>query len=151
LGGLGYDIQLMTANQSITHLDRSGTGSDPTPDGARSTGSGPSQTGLEEPSPPSGDEVLTLLGDEYVADIVEALAHGPMPARELAERTGMSRATAYRRLERLKSAGLVASHTTVESAGHHRQAFRLVLDELEIVIDEDGFDCTARLGDCPDV
>jgi predicted transcriptional regulator len=62
----------------------------------------------------------------------------------------MSRATAYRRLERLTSAGLVASRTTVESGGHHRQQFRLVLDELAIVIDEDGFDCTARTGDCPD-
>jgi DNA-binding transcriptional ArsR family regulator len=93
------------------------------------------------------DEVLALLGDDYVVDIVQELADSPLPARTLADRCGMSRATAYRRLDRLADAGLVASRTRIEGDGHHRQEFRLVLDELELQVGDDGVDCTVRVAD----
>lgn len=93
------------------------------------------------------DEVLQLLGDDYVVDIVQELAQSPLPARALADRCGMSRATVYRRLDRLADAGLVASRTRIEGDGHHRQEFRLVVDELAIQVGPDGFDCTVQLGD----
>lgn len=141
----------MTANQSQTHPEAPAR-TPPRADAGRlssvsTTRSDPRGT-VEEPThQPSADDVLALLGDEYVADIVEALSDRPMPARALADTCDMSRATVYRRLERLCEAGLVTSHTAIERDGHHRQEFRLVLDELQIQVDEDGFDCTVRIGD----
>ena len=49
---------------------------------------------------------LTLLSDEHAREILEVLGDKPLPAREIFERLDMSRATVYRRLERLESAGL---------------------------------------------
>lgn len=144
-------VHLMTANQSITHADRSSgsqTRSETGPTSVR-PGSRGDQGGSDDERrhQPDGEDVLSLLGDEYVTDIVEALADGPKPARVLADRCGMSRATVYRRLERLSDVGLVTSRPAIERDGHHRQQFRLVLDELQIEIGEDGFDCTLSVGD----
>jgi len=93
------------------------------------------------------DELLDLLGDEYACDILEALADGPMPARTLADRCGMSRPTVYRRLDRLTAAGVVASRLRPATDGHHRQEFRLVLDAVEFRVCEDGIDGDVRIDD----
>lgn len=89
---------------------------------------------------PDTDAVLGLLGDEYVCDILRALADGPRPAREIADACGMSRATVYRRLERLTAAGLVDSRFSLETDGNHRQHFRLVVDALELRVGDGGVD-----------
>lgn len=86
------------------------------------------------------DELLDLLGDEYACEILQALAGGPMPARALADRCDMSRPTVYRRLDRLTTAGVVASRLRPAADGHHRQEFRLVVDEVEFRVCEDGID-----------
>jgi DNA-binding transcriptional ArsR family regulator len=91
------------------------------------------------------DELLDLLGDEYVTDILQALSSGAMPARAIADECGMSRPTAYRRLDRLTEAGVVASRLSPEPDGHHRQEFRLILDEVAVRFREDGVDGRARL------
>lgn len=91
------------------------------------------------------DELFALLGDEYVADILQALSSGEMPARTIADECDMSRPTVYRRLERLTEAGVVASRLRPESDGHHRQQFRLVLEGVAVQFREDGFDGRVRV------
>lgn len=102
---------------------------------------------LGKPTPdPDLDEVIDLLGDDYVCDILRALEAGPKPARAIAEQCGMSRPTVYRRLNRLTDAGLVESRMSLVEDGHHRQQFHLVFDELEVQIREGGIDGSVRFG-----
>jgi len=91
------------------------------------------------------DELFGLLGDEYVADILQALSSGEMPARAIADECDMSRPTVYRRLERLTEAGVVSSRLRPESDGHHRQQFRLVIEGVAVQFHEDGFDGRVRV------
>jgi DNA-binding transcriptional ArsR family regulator len=74
----------------------------------------------------SAAELLALFGDEYACDILRTLADGPASARALADACGMSRPTAYRRLNRLTDAGLVEERLQIAPDGHHRKEFRLV-------------------------
>ena len=87
----------------------------------------------------SAEELLSLFGDEYTCCIIRALTDGPMAARELVDATGMSRPTAYRRLDRLTDAGLVAERLQVASDGHHRTEFRLAVDAVEFEVGGNGF------------
>lgn len=64
-------------------------------------------------------EVLELLGDEYTHRILSEIATGPKRAREIADATGMSRPTVYRRLDRLQQAGLVRTDYCFDDDGHH--------------------------------
>lgn len=77
------------------------------------------------------EELLSLLGDEYTCEILRALGDCPMAARELVEATGMSRPTAYRRLDRLTDAGLVEESIQVAPDGHHRTEFLLAVESIE--------------------
>jgi len=78
---------------------------------------------------------LRLLDDEYAREILAALADAPMRGRDLIERCEMSRATVYRRLDRLRAAGFVTAETAVDPNGHHCQEFRLARDELTVRIE----------------
>jgi DNA-binding HxlR family transcriptional regulator len=95
---------------------------------------------------PELNEVIDLLGDDYVCDILRALEPGPKAARDLADQCGMSRPTVYRRLDRLTAAGLVEARMSLAQDGHHRHEFHLVFDELEVQIREDGIDGRVRVG-----
>lgn len=75
-------------------------------------------------------ELLALFGDAYTCDILRSLEGGPAPAKELVEECDMSRPTAYRRLNRLTDAGLVAEQLEVAPDGHHRKEFHLVIDTV---------------------
>lgn len=139
----------MTANESVTIATPDGassrrssaTPSTATPDADRVRGPAPDDPEIEV------TEILELLGDEYVCDILRTLEERPMAARELADACGMSRATVYRRLDRLTDAGLVSARMRFRRDGHHRQRFELVLDELRIAVDEDGIDGRLHLAD----
>lgn len=87
---------------------------------------------------------LRLLDDEYAREILVALADTPMRGRDLIERCEMSRATVYRRLDRLEDAGLVTSQLRYDPDGHHRREFELALDSIELRVDEGGVDGTVR-------
>ena len=71
------------------------------------------------------EEFLSLLGDEYTRTVLEAIAETPLSGGEIVERTGFSKATVYRRLDRLEEAGLVTSETVFDPDGHHRERFEL--------------------------
>lgn len=95
-------------------------------------------------------EVLDLLGDEYACDIVRALGDGPKAARELAEHCGMSRATAYRRLDRLTDVGVVTTRVGIPLDGNHRRRYRLALDAVELRVGADGIDGSVTEAGRPD-
>lgn len=98
----------------------------------------------DRPTAAAADDLLALLGDEYACDILRALAEGPLPARDLIERHGMSRTTVYRRLDRLTDAGIVDSRLRPASDGHHRREFHLAVDEIEFQVGANGVDGAVR-------
>lgn len=81
------------------------------------------------------DEVLSLLSDDHARAILDAVAEQGRPARTIAERLGLSRATVYRRLNRLEAADLVDTTMAYHSEGHHRKHYRARLEELRLSFD----------------
>lgn len=88
----------------------------------------------EDPASPS--EVLELLNDEYASEIMSRIHDEPKSASEVAEECGISRATAYRRLNRLNDAGLVDVDMAYDPDGYHRKVFRLAVDSVSIMLAE---------------
>ncbi|GAB3316158.1 ArsR family transcriptional regulator [Haloplanus rallus] len=93
------------------------------------------------------DEVLALLEDDYSRAILEALHADPRPARGLVEACDASRATIYRRLDRLEDAGLVDSWLSYDADGHHRTVFEATLDAVTVGLDGDGIGVTVTTDD----
>ena len=83
--------------------------------------------------PPS--DLLELLDDEYARAILEHTAEEARSARELVSTLSASRATVYRRLNRLEDAGLVEHRTRYDPDGHHRKTFRATLDSVTVSLD----------------
>jgi DNA-binding transcriptional ArsR family regulator len=83
-------------------------------------------------------EVLSLLSDEYARELLSVLSEESLSARELVARLDMSRATVYRRLDRLESAGVLQSSMCIDPDGHHRKCFQVVVDRMQLMFDADG-------------
>lgn len=86
------------------------------------------------------EEVLSMLGDDYAQAILKAISTEPLPARKLAERLDLSRATVYRRLNRLEDAGIVESMLSYHPEGYHRKQFKINFDRLVLSIDTHDID-----------
>lgn len=78
------------------------------------------------------DALLAVLAEEYTTEILAALDTGPVPAREIADETGASRPTVYRRLNRLEAIGALESTMVPSPGGQRRKAFKLVLEAVEV-------------------
>jgi len=91
--------------------------------------------------------LLELLDDEYARGILEATVEEAVPARELAERLGASRATVYRRLERLEEAGLIEPAMTYDADGYHRKVFRATLRSVTLTLDGGAVEATVDVTD----
>ncbi|WP_336000146.1 ArsR/SmtB family transcription factor [Halorientalis halophila] len=105
-------------------------------------------TTLESPAEkrPSGksgqdhpEEFLDLFGDEYTRLVLEAVLEEPMSGADVADATGISRATAFRRLNELVDYGLVATSQYLDTdGGHHHKQYCAVIDRFSVTFDEDG-------------
>ncbi|MFB6298229.1 MAG: ArsR/SmtB family transcription factor [Salinirussus sp.] len=95
--------------------------------------------GRTESTPETG-ELIELLNDDYAREIMGRIHDQPKAARPLAEECGVSRATVYRRLNRLEAAGLVEEGMRYDSDGHHRKVFSLTVDSASIELGESGFE-----------
>ncbi|MEZ3170106.1 winged helix-turn-helix domain-containing protein [Halorubrum sp. RMP-47] len=98
----------------------------------KATLSGPSYE--DDPSPPAA-ELLDLFGDEYTRKVFKAVSDEPRGGRAVAEEAGVSRPTAYRRLNALKDAGLVTSKYQIAADGHHREQFIASAEHLSVSLD----------------
>ncbi len=90
----------------------------------------------EEPPTIDPDGLLELLADEHARSILKTISDEALPAREIANRINVSRATVYRRLNRLTDAGIVEASMVYRSDGRHRQRFHMVLDELKLAFND---------------
>jgi DNA-binding transcriptional ArsR family regulator len=88
--------------------------------------------------------ILELLSDDHARSVLDELDAGPRSASELVERLDSSRATVYRRLDGLESAGLVRSSISVRANGHHRHRYRIAVDRVWLEFGGDGITVEAR-------
>jgi len=91
--------------------------------------------------------VIDLLNDDYAREFLRVLRNEPKAARELANECGVSRPTAYRRLNRLQEAGLVTDRIEVSDDGHHRRTFSGTIDDVDIELGDDGLEATVTTTD----
>ena len=119
--------------EALPNRPRSGTDSD----SIDPRGYGPRRT---EPDRPEVDteELLSLLSNDYARAIMAEISDEALPAREIARRLDISRATVYRRLDWLEEAGVLESTMSYEPNGNHRQQFRVTVDRLALSLEPDG-------------
>lgn len=101
----------------------------------------------DEPDPDRTDEVLALLEDDYSRSILEAVHAEPRSACDLVEVCDASRATVYRRLDRLDDVGLVDSWLSYDADGHHRTVFEATVETLSVDVTDDGLSVTVTTGE----
>ena len=97
-------------------------------------------------SRPTATELLDLFGDEYTRRVFEAVSERPRGGRAVAEAADVSRATAYRRLNELRDAGLVTSEHRIAADGHHREQFAATARHLSISLDDGDIEASVSLG-----
>lgn len=93
---------------------------------------------LAQASDETSNAVLDALGDKKTRHCCRVLNGAERSAREIAELTGYSLPTVYRRLNALRQAGLIESRTQIDPGGDHYEAFTTVADR--ITVDLDGFE-----------
>jgi len=85
-------------------------------------------------------ELFDLFGDEYTRRVYEAVVEEPRCGRAVAEAADVSRATAYRRLNDLRDAGLVRTEQTIRTDGHHREQFEAVPTSISVSVSQNGLE-----------
>lgn len=85
----------------------------------------------------TANEILDALGDKKTRHCCQVLNNAERSAREVAEITGFSLPTVYRRLNTLRQAGLIESRTQIDPGGDHYETFTTVA--RRITVDLDGF------------
>jgi DNA-binding response OmpR family regulator len=89
---------------------------------------------LTEAADDTANDVLDALGDEKTRRCCRVLNGEPKSAREVAERTGYSLPTVYRRLNALRQADLIESRMTLDPGGDHYEAFSTTTRRISIDI-----------------
>ena len=84
----------------------------------------------------TANEVLDALGDEKARRCCRVLRGEPKSAREVANLTGYSLPTVYRRLNRLTQAGIIESRTTIDPGGDHYEAFTVIVERITVDLGE---------------
>ncbi|MFC7236244.1 ArsR/SmtB family transcription factor [Halosegnis marinus] len=88
---------------------------------------------------PGFETVVALLDDEYARAVLAATDGRARSATELAATLDASKQTVYRRLERLREAGLVAEATRPRSDGHHETVYTATLERVSVELREGEF------------
>lgn len=81
-------------------------------------------------------EILDALGDPKTRRCCSVLVREPLSAKELAEATGFSLTTVYRRLNALQQADIIEARDTVDPDGDHYKRFSVVSTRIRIDIDD---------------
>jgi len=94
----------------------------------------------------SATELFELFGDEYTRRVYETITEQPRSGRAVAEAADVSRATAYRRLNDLRDAGLVRTEMMICDEGHHKERFKSVATSISVSLD-DGIEAIVDVAD----
>lgn len=87
---------------------------------------------MSSSTPADATDLLSLLGDEYVQDILVATDAGAKSARELSDELDTARSTIYDRTERMVERGLLVERTRIVEDGSHHSVFEANVDHLDV-------------------
>lgn len=83
-----------------------------------------------------------LLEDEYARAILRHTSSERLSATALADRCDTSKATAYRRIDRLQDHDLLESYQELDPDGHHYETFAATFAELTVTLEDGRFEVT---------
>ncbi|ERH12219.1 MAG: HTH domain protein [halophilic archaeon J07HB67] len=86
------------------------------------------------------ETVAGLLEDEYARQILRETSLERLSAAALADRCGASKATAYRRIERLREQDLLEAHREIDPDGHHYETFAAAFETLTVTLVDGSFE-----------
>ncbi|MFW5939180.1 MAG: ArsR/SmtB family transcription factor [Halolamina sp.] len=87
----------------------------------------------------AGEDVVELLGDEYVRTILAETSEEPRSVDALSEACDADPSTIYRRVERLEAAGLLTDQQRLDPGGHHYKEYGATLDAVHVHVRGDGY------------
>jgi predicted transcriptional regulator len=97
-----------------------------------------SATECESDDSETDRSLLELLGDEYTRRVLSAVTDQPRSGTGVVDATGVSKATAYRRLDDLEAAGLVDSEMVFDPDGYHHEQYYAVVESIDIRFKDGG-------------
>lgn len=86
------------------------------------------------------EAIAALLEDEYARSILRHTSVEPLSANDLMDRCDASKATTYRRIDRLREYDLVESYQEYDPEGHHYEVYAATLEELTVSLDGGRFE-----------
>jgi len=91
--------------------------------------------GRESPSP-APETVLSALDDPDCREIIRTL-EDPMTAAEVVDTCDLPSSTAYRKLDLLTDATLLAEGTELRRDGHHATLYEVAFEEVSLELTDD--------------
>lgn len=88
--------------------------------------------------------LLELLGNSTARTLLTPLGHGPLTARELADRGNVALSTTYRYLEDLQASGLIQESVRLDSVGRHAAQYTRLAGDFVVPVTDD-FTVNVRL------
>ncbi|MFB6242463.1 MAG: helix-turn-helix domain-containing protein [Halobaculum sp.] len=85
-----------------------------------------------------------LLEDEYAREILRHTSVERLSAAALAQRCDTSKATAYRRIDRLREQDLLEARQELDPDGHHYETFVAAFEELTVSLEDGEFRVTVE-------
>ncbi len=89
-------------------------------------------------------DVLEYIADDPTREILAEISQEPMSADELSERCDISRATVYRRIDDLRSTGLVEERMELDLDGHHRKTYTTQLESVLMELEGGEYSVTVK-------
>lgn len=83
--------------------------------------------------------IASLLEDEYARSILRHTSEQSLSANDLMDRCDTSKATTYRRIDRLQEHDLIETYQEYDPEGHHYEVYAAALDELNVRLDDGEF------------
>ena len=95
--------------------------------------------------PDTGPEVdlegiAALLEDEYARSILRHTSDEPLSARDLMDRCNTSKATTYRRIDRLREHGLIETRQRHDPNGHHCETYVATFEAVTVEFIDGSFE-----------
>lgn len=88
------------------------------------------------------DDVVDLLGDDYVRTILVQTREDPKSVDALSDACDADPSTIYRRVRRLEDAGLLTDHQRLDPGGHHYKEYGAALQAVTITVGPEGYEIT---------
>ena len=85
------------------------------------------------------DDVVDLLGDDYVRTILTETREGAKSVDALSEACDADPSTIYRRIEQLEAAGLVSAEQRLDPGGHHYKEYDAMLTAVHVHVQSEGY------------